>query len=147
MIFNNSITEILKEIVPIFKLNILVSILLFNSVLIALLIVMSKIFLGKSWADHLIAAFTALNDKVPLIWCWARRAWLIISVSDVTLGEKNKTSVDLVHCSCLRCSNFSAHWRHWEVSNQSRVSSKPAHKWNEETEKHWFITPTLTPKR
>lgn len=47
MIFNKLIIEPLKERTPIFKLNILVSILLFNLVLIVLLIVMNKIFLGK----------------------------------------------------------------------------------------------------
>lgn len=48
MIFNKLIIEPLKERTLIFKLNILVNILLFNLVLIALLIVMNKIFLGKS---------------------------------------------------------------------------------------------------
>lgn len=47
MIFNKLIIESLKERTLIFKLNILVNILLFNLVLIALLIVMNKIFLGK----------------------------------------------------------------------------------------------------
>ena len=51
------IIEPLKERTPIFKLNILVSILLFNSVLIALLIVVNKIFLGKKLSSSSNCSF------------------------------------------------------------------------------------------
>lgn len=57
MIFNKLIIEPLKERTPIFKLNILVSILSFNLVLIVLLIVMSKIFLGKKLSSSSNCSF------------------------------------------------------------------------------------------
>ena len=57
MIFNKLIIEPLKERTLIFKLNILVNILLFNLVLIALLIVMNKISLGKKLSSSSNCSF------------------------------------------------------------------------------------------